>query len=107
MTEHLDERAIGRRGIRPLPTASALDLLDACLRAGHANPIAARLHQPTIRRQAETEIWPLLRTLVRGASARTAARTSSLARRIASLTGTERHEAVLDLVRREVATVLG
>ncbi|MCE4949048.1 phosphopantetheine-binding protein, partial [Streptomyces albulus] len=76
---------------------------------GDATSVPARLDLPALR--AQGEVPPLLRSLIRGRSRRAAAADSAVAtglrERLASLNPVERQEVLLDLVRGQVALVLG
>ncbi|MEU5789028.1 type I polyketide synthase [Micromonospora purpureochromogenes] len=104
---------VSRLGLRELTVAQNLALFDAAL--GVDEPFLAPLHFDLADlRQRAAELPPLLRRLVR-APRRPAARAAagavpvelSLARQIAELTEAERTSVLLDLVRTQVAAVLG
>ncbi|MER6832314.1 type I polyketide synthase [Streptosporangium sp. NPDC000563] len=110
VTAHLtgvDRARAARGGVRPLPTEEGLELFDAALRLGPAALVPAALDLNAVR--AAEEIPPLLRGLVRPSrrAARYEAAGSPLARRLAGLTGEQRDELLLNLVRTEAAAVLG
>ncbi|MEV0724912.1 type I polyketide synthase [Micromonospora purpureochromogenes] len=104
---------VSRLGLRELTVAQNLALFDAAL--GVDEPFLAPLDFDLADlRQRAAELPPLLRRLVR-APRRPAARAAagavpvelSLARQIAELTEAERTSVLLDLVRTQVAAVLG
>ncbi|MGW5122376.1 SDR family NAD(P)-dependent oxidoreductase, partial [Streptomyces noursei] len=100
---------LSRSGVPPLSVAQGLALFDAALTTGDATSVPARLDLPALR--AQGEVPPLLRSLIRGRSRRAAAADSTIAtglrERLASLNPVERQEVLLDLVRGQVALVLG
>nr|WP_239335129.1 type I polyketide synthase [Frankia sp. CiP3] len=108
-----DHDRIARTGIKPLSSAEGLELFDAALRLDHALLAPAPLDLAGLRARAVTRtVAPLLRGLVRPAR-RTAQAgaavtgSSSVAQRLAGLPESERDAFLLDLVRTEVAAVLG
>ncbi|MET7719179.1 type I polyketide synthase [Streptomyces sp. NPDC005407] len=117
MSARLDEadlRRMDRGGIGALPTEAALALLDRCLAQDRVAPLPVSLDVAAIRKR-RPEVPALLRGLAGRPARRTAAPAagsgagaeSSTARSLAALPQTERDAAVLDLVRTEIATVLG
>ncbi|MFJ5954299.1 beta-ketoacyl synthase N-terminal-like domain-containing protein, partial [Streptomyces noursei] len=104
-----DADRLSRSGVPPLSVAQGLALFDAALTTGDATSVPARLDLPALRTQGE--VPPLLRSLIRGRSRRAAAADSAIAtglrERLASLNPVERQEVLLDLVRGQVALVLG
>ncbi|MEV4503455.1 SDR family NAD(P)-dependent oxidoreductase [Streptomyces klenkii] len=110
MTEDLggvDRTRLARGGVVPLSDEDGLELLDAALALEEPLVVAARLDLAALR-NAAAPVPPLLRTLVGGRPRRTdRAAAVPLAQRVADLPGSEREEVVLDLVRTEVAAVLG
>ncbi|WEV29017.1 SDR family NAD(P)-dependent oxidoreductase [Streptomyces sp. 71268] len=132
MTGHLGEadlRRLRRTGLAPMASEQGLALFDMAVRAdadarattgptgsggsaaGRAALVPAVLDFATLR--AQPEVPALLRRLVRAASPaplRAAAgrsRAVTVERRFAELAPDERRQALVDLVRRQVATVLG
>ncbi|MFD0691400.1 phosphopantetheine-binding protein, partial [Actinomadura fibrosa] len=79
-------------GVTPLTTPTALALLDAALATPHPSPIAARLRHAR-QQPARTR--------------NTSAGPRSLKQRITRLPEAERHTALVDQVRTQVAAVLG
>ncbi|MFE6774575.1 type I polyketide synthase [Streptomyces sp. NPDC057702] len=107
-----DRARLGRSGIRELPTPDALALLDAATHDDRPTLVPVHLDTPALRRQAaDNTLPPLLRGLVRTpahrATTATPAPTVSFARAIADQSATDREETVLELVRAQVAAVLG
>ncbi|MGI5183699.1 SDR family NAD(P)-dependent oxidoreductase [Dactylosporangium sp. CA-152071] len=106
-----DVDRMARNGVTPLPTQEALELLDSALRATDAVVLPIRLDTAALRRQAESGPVPaLLRRLVPGRIRKAARATTGdlpLRTRLAGLSAQDRAKALLDLVRGEVAAVLG
>ncbi|WP_340556926.1 SDR family NAD(P)-dependent oxidoreductase [Streptomyces sp. GSL17-111] len=121
MTGHLttsDLSRLRRTGLAPMPTEEGLALFDAAVRtaAAQAGPsvlVPARWDLAAVR--AGTEVPALLSGLVRpaprrvapGASDGTRTDGSGLYERLRSASDADRARALLDLVRRTVAAVLG
>ncbi|SNT63069.1 Phosphopantetheine attachment site, partial [Actinomadura meyerae] len=108
MTGHLTEanRArIARTGLPPLRPEQALRLFDRAL--AHHGPalVPAEINTRTIRKHGEHH--PLLRALVPGSTRRHRAMTSEASPRLAGLSGAELEQSLLDLVRANIAEVLG
>ncbi|WP_143264210.1 type I polyketide synthase, partial [Amycolatopsis kentuckyensis] len=103
MTGHLDDRArdrLGRSGVRPLDTAQGLALFDRAVAAGPAALVPIALDPAALRRQAaEGTVSPLFRGLFPPPARRTAAAGGHV--------GELSEEGLLDLVRTQVAAVLG
>ncbi|ARF53633.1 hypothetical protein B1H19_05070 [Streptomyces gilvosporeus] len=101
-----DLQRIARQGMPPLTAEEGLALFDAAL--GSAEPMAlpVRLDLAALRAQGEPQ--PLLRGLIRSRTRRSgAAAASGIVQRLAGLSTAERREALLDVVRAQIATVLG
>ncbi|MEU3778895.1 beta-ketoacyl reductase, partial [Streptomyces sp. NPDC032472] len=113
LTGHLGEadlRRLSRLGLRPLATDDAMRLFDEGLGRGEAVPAVTRLDLAALR--AQDEPAPMLRGLVPPRRRRRAAQAAapveaSLADRLAALSPAERERALADLVRAQVAAVLG
>ncbi|WP_343980507.1 SDR family NAD(P)-dependent oxidoreductase, partial [Streptosporangium amethystogenes] len=103
-----DMRRITRTGMPPLSVEQGLALFDAAGRVARSVVIPLRLELAVLR--AHGEVPALLRGLVRGGR-RSAASGSvvaaTLLQRLAPLGAAERAEVLVDLVRTEVAMVLG
>ncbi|MFE1763684.1 SDR family NAD(P)-dependent oxidoreductase [Streptomyces angustmyceticus] len=109
-----DRRRMDRGGIGVLSTEAALALFDRCLGQDRAVPVPVPLDVAAIRRSG-----PAVASLLRGLAGRPARRTaapaaapgghpaSPAADTLAGLAPEERHAHVLDLVRTEIAAVLG
>ncbi|WP_345515096.1 SDR family NAD(P)-dependent oxidoreductase, partial [Phytohabitans houttuyneae] len=104
-----DTERMARAGMPPLTIEQGVALFDAALAAGEAAVVPVRLDLAAIR--AAGEVAPLLRGLVRGRSRRSAAarseKAAGLVARLAGLGEAERRVELVDLVRGQVATVLG
>ncbi|MER5546788.1 SDR family NAD(P)-dependent oxidoreductase [Streptomyces sp. NPDC002589] len=112
LTAHLtdaDVERMARAGVRPLPTEEGLRLLDAALAADEPLLLPVGLDLAVLRRAGD--VPAVLRGLVPARAARrtAASRTDSgsLADRLAALGASERDAALLELVRTNVAAVLG
>ncbi|QNP67577.1 SDR family NAD(P)-dependent oxidoreductase [Streptomyces genisteinicus] len=110
MTGELDADDLARMertGIGAIAGEQGLQLFDQALASDAALLAPVRLDLATLRTQARTGTLPaLLRGLVR-APARRADTSRSLQRRLAGVPEAEREQLVLDLVRTQVASVLG
>ncbi|HEY3482841.1 MAG TPA: beta-ketoacyl synthase N-terminal-like domain-containing protein, partial [Streptomyces sp.] len=106
-----DRDRMRRLGLPALDAAEALALFDAALATGAHHVIPVRVDGAALGARSE-EPPALLRGLVRGTGRRTA-RTAQdggadgFAQRLAALGDTERDRTVLELVRTQVAAVLG
>ncbi|SEB30133.1 rifamycin polyketide synthase modules 7 and 8 [Amycolatopsis tolypomycina] len=105
-------RREGRGGVRALGSAEGMELFDAALAAGEALLVPIELDLREVRADAAAggTVPHLLRGLVR--AGRQAARTApgedgGLARKLAGLTVADQEKLLLDLVRGQVAIVLG
>ncbi|WP_196054639.1 type I polyketide synthase [Nocardia aurantiaca] len=101
-----DRARIARNGLRALPTATALALLDAAAVGGPV-VVAAGFDGRALARRSD-ELPPVLRSLVpaRRRAAGGSGDTGSALREIAGLDGDARRRALLDLVRAEVGVAL-
>ncbi|WP_405914935.1 type I polyketide synthase [Streptomyces sp. NBC_00728] len=110
--DHTDLTRIRRMGIAAIPSADGLRMFDAALATDRAAIAPIRLDTSAFRDGQGQPVPPVLRGLVRVAPVRRAAAaaeaaSSFLGRRLAGLPEAEREQVVLDLVRTEVAAVLG
>ncbi|MER6614472.1 type I polyketide synthase [Streptomyces xantholiticus] len=111
--DHTDLTRIKRMGLGAIPSGDGLRMFDAALATGRAAVVPIRLDTSAFRDgQGQQAVPPVLRGLVRAAPVRRAAASaktasSSLGQRLAGLPEADREQAVLDLVRTEVAAVLG
>ncbi|MGW2378249.1 type I polyketide synthase, partial [Kitasatospora sp. NPDC001683] len=105
-----DRSRIARAGMRPLTDAEGLALFDTVLRENHTWALPTRLDQAALRGLG-TGLPALLRGLVRTVARRGTAGSgesaSSLAGRLAGLSPVDRTRALVELVRAQVAEVLG
>ncbi|MBW8094222.1 KR domain-containing protein, partial [Streptomyces hygroscopicus subsp. hygroscopicus] len=116
MAGGLDEADIARMrraGLPPLPVAEGLALLDTALTVDEAALVPMRVDLAALRTQAaQGAVSPLFRGLVRVPARRAvdavaAGGETGLAGRLAGLSEPEQERLLLDLVRGQVATVLG
>ncbi|MFB7919463.1 type I polyketide synthase, partial [Streptomyces sp. NPDC056061] len=117
MGDTLDEADISRMrraGVPPLSVTDGLRLFDAALETGDATLVPMRLDIAALRTQAAAgPISPLLRGLVRVPARRAVdavaagAGESGLVQRLTGLSPAEQERVLLDLVRGQVAAVLG
>ncbi|MFE9905247.1 SDR family NAD(P)-dependent oxidoreductase [Streptomyces achromogenes] len=107
-----DLRRLARSGLRALPAGTAMDLYDTAPATGRAVLAVTGLDLTTLRTQ-EAEPPVLFRGLVHRPAPRAAATADAgrsgpaLAERLAPLPGPEQDRLLVDLVRTEVAGVLG
>ncbi|MFI5825575.1 type I polyketide synthase, partial [Streptomyces rishiriensis] len=113
LTAHLgdtDRVRIARNGVRPLSAEQGLTLLDAAVARQGAAFVAARFDHAALRRRSGG-VPTLLSGLVRGVTRRTAAAESGdpedAGAWLAGLSSQEAERALLDVVRRHAAAVLG
>ncbi|WUI00899.1 SDR family NAD(P)-dependent oxidoreductase [Spirillospora sp. NBC_00431] len=107
-----DRARLARTGILPLTSDAGLGLFDAALALDRPLAVLAKLNLQRLRPQAGTGMLPpVLRGLVpapsRGRDTAGAAGAAALAGQLAGLAEPERREAVLRLVRDQIAAVLG
>ncbi|WP_413799337.1 type I polyketide synthase [Streptomyces iranensis] len=115
MTGELDQADMSRMsrgGVAALATDEGKELFDAAGRAGEALLVPVRLDLAAARAEAASTgvVAPLMSGLVRVPARRTAegsAGTGALAQRLARLNAAEQLETLLDVVRTQVAAVLG
>ncbi|MER7468542.1 type I polyketide synthase [Streptomyces sp. NPDC097981] len=115
MTAGLDEaqlRRMEQHGMGALSAADGMTLLDAALACGRPVLVPARLNPAALRAAAAPgPVAPVFRELLGAAGRRTASTRSDagtpLAERLSGLTRPEQDRALLDLVRTQVAAVLG
>jgi mycoketide-CoA synthase len=111
ITEQLQETdpALARPRMSALSSEEGLGLFDAVCASGEVLTIVAPMDAAALRVQARAGVIPaLLRGLVRRPARRARGDAGgSLARRLAGVSESERGRVVLDLVRAEIADVLG
>ncbi|WP_233478032.1 type I polyketide synthase, partial [Streptomyces calvus] len=104
-----DRRRIDRAGMPPLTPELGTELMDAALAVDEPVVLPVRLDLSALR--AQEEVLPLLRGLVRARVRRSVAGGSvaaaGLVQRLEGLGRDERREVLLDLVRGQIAVVLG
>ncbi|WP_043191738.1 type I polyketide synthase, partial [Streptomyces roseoverticillatus] len=104
-----DLQRIARSGMPELTPAEGVALFDAALAAGAAHVLPVRFDLAVLRGQED--VPPLLRGLVRSRARRSAvagsAAAAGLVGRLSPLGAVERREVLLDVVRAQVAVVLG
>ncbi|MFK3985705.1 SDR family NAD(P)-dependent oxidoreductase, partial [Micromonospora sp. NPDC050397] len=106
----VDRRRLARGGIAALSLPEALGLFDAALLAERPLLVPIRLDHTVLRaRQGDAGLPPMLRALVREPARRaaTGATATSLLQRLADLGPADQDRLLLDLVRTQVAAVLG
>ncbi|MCS0639815.1 type I polyketide synthase [Streptomyces sp. LP05-1] len=109
-----DLRRLARLGLVALPAGEAMELFDAAFTTGRPVLAVTRLDTGALRRQGE-RVLPVLRNLAPAAPRRRSAAAGAAdaggaeatARRLAALAGPQRREALVELVRAQVAGVLG
>jgi acyl transferase domain-containing protein len=113
-----DLARLARAGITPLATGTALALFDQAVAESTPMLVAAQLNLPALRAAAPETLPPVLRGLVAAAPHRpglavaavatgSGPAAGSWARHLTLLAPDQQHTALLDLVRREGAAVLG
>ncbi|MEU0812603.1 SDR family NAD(P)-dependent oxidoreductase, partial [Streptomyces sp. NPDC005970] len=104
-----DMERMARAGMPPLSAEEGVALFDAALASGEAAVVPVRLDLSALR--ARGEVPPLLRSLIRTRTRRNALPTSgeaaTLVQRLGGRIDADRREALIDLVRGQVALVLG
>ncbi|HET8590766.1 MAG TPA: SDR family NAD(P)-dependent oxidoreductase, partial [Nakamurella sp.] len=111
MTERLGSTAsarMDREGVRQLPTGHALALFDDAVRQPDAHVVATQWNTTALRaRAAAGMLPPLLTGLAPTSRRRNPAPTTELRQRLTGLDPAAQRRIVLDVVRRQVAAVLG
>ncbi|MFJ7153281.1 type I polyketide synthase, partial [Streptomyces sp. NPDC100445] len=107
-----DQARMSRSGIRPLSAEEGMALFDTGLSAGEPTLVPVKFDLPALTAQAgDGRLAPMLRGLVRPprrtASGGGLVPADSLSDRLAVLAAEKQTETLLDLVRGEVAVVLG
>ncbi|MFH8979150.1 SDR family NAD(P)-dependent oxidoreductase, partial [Streptomyces sp. NPDC017890] len=111
LTTHLSDEDLARlrgQGTAPLPVRQGLELFDTACRSADAVLVASPLDVGALA--AAGSVPPVLRGLAPAVPVRKAAESgdggASLRRRLTELSAAEQSQAVLELVRRQVAAVL-
>ncbi|ONF70694.1 beta-ketoacyl synthase, partial [Amycolatopsis keratiniphila subsp. keratiniphila] len=104
MTDSADVDRMARAGLTGLSTEEGLDLLDAALATGRTLTVPMRLDLAALRAE---EVPPLLRGLVRARARRAPDGGGAFRARLAGLDADGRDAEILELVRGQVAAVLG
>ncbi|MFI8960434.1 type I polyketide synthase, partial [Streptomyces sp. NPDC053495] len=106
LTGHLDDDTLSTRGIAPLSTEQGLELLDRALTDDNPLLVPARLDPAALRSDALAgTLSPVLRSLVRVPQRRSGE--SGLRRRLGRLSEEEGRRLLLDVVRTQLASVIG
>ncbi|MFG2533568.1 SDR family NAD(P)-dependent oxidoreductase [Streptomyces sp. NPDC048516] len=106
--DEADQRRLRRNGLIPLASDRGLALFDAALGDPRAALVPLALDRSALGSVPAADLPPILRRLVRVVPARRAPKSrSSLTARFEGLSAAARMQALLDLVRSEVAAVLG
>ncbi|MBV1942448.1 SDR family NAD(P)-dependent oxidoreductase, partial [Streptomyces sp. BV286] len=104
---------IGRSGVRPLATAEGLALFDTAAAQDEPVVLPVHLDLAVLRSRPQDQVPAIVRKLAGGTARRTAAAAgaendrTALTRRLAELAPADRDRFLLDLVRGQVAAVLG
>jgi len=104
----VDHARIRRQGQRPIPLDRGLALFDAAVTSDAAQSVIMLVDQQALR--AREDLPTILRDLVptsRRVATRATTSAGSLAERLPGLPPAERRDVLLDVVRRQVAVVLG
>nr|BAW35615.1 modular polyketide synthase [Streptomyces sp. RK95-74] len=111
--EATDKSRMSRSGVQGLSSDEGLALFDAAQQVGDAFLVPMQLDLASLTGARVDMVPPLLRGLVRGGTTRRSAESgaagdgSSLVERLVRLDAAEREQMLLDLVRAQVAVVLG
>ncbi|WP_181777590.1 type I polyketide synthase, partial [Amycolatopsis pittospori] len=105
------EERMRRSGFPPIDPEEGLAMFDRAVGLDHAVLLGLKFDRATVR-GSDAPISPLIRALVGGsgrakAKTATAEQAGELRRKLTGLPASEQDELLLDLVRREVALVLG
>nr|WP_231336389.1 type I polyketide synthase [Actinomadura graeca] len=103
----LDLARVGRSGVAPLTAREGTASFDAALTTGGGSLVPVRWNMAALRAQAGAARLPALLSGLVPAPARRRPATSGWAERLRGLPEAERHTAALELVRAEIAQVLG
>jgi acyl carrier protein len=99
---------MSRLGVKALSPEQGLELFDGALKVGESLLLPTLLELHALRVQARTGTLPsLFAALLRAPTRRASSADVSLARRLTTMPKSERESVVLELVRAQVAHVLG
>jgi acyl carrier protein len=102
----VDVRRLTRSGLTPMSTVDGMRLFDEALAAGRALVVPMGFAPAALRARA-AEVAPLLRVLVPVTATADVGSAAALTSRLAAAPAAERDRILLELVRTQVATVLG
>ncbi|MGD0455705.1 MAG: SDR family NAD(P)-dependent oxidoreductase, partial [Solirubrobacteraceae bacterium] len=106
--DEIDRSRLARSGMGALSSEQGLELFDAALDAKEASVFAAPLDLAALRAQARVGALPaVLGALLPAPRRRSSEPTGSLAGRLAATPEAEREGVILELLRIQIATVLG
>ncbi len=107
--DELDMVRLRRSGVQAMSSEEGLNFFESALESSDALTIPVRLDMVALRDQARSGMLPALwRSFVKAQGVRAASTTNgSLTPRLASLDKEARHAALIELVRTQVAAVLG
>jgi benzoate-CoA ligase family protein len=103
----VDVARMARQGVLPISSAEGLGMFDLAHESEQPASVAMRLDMAAVRAQARSGLLPALMSGLVRVSARRSQEGGSLAARLAGVPRAEHESLVVDLVREEVATVLG
>ena len=107
----VDMARMARSGVRALSSDQGLALLDAAVAVSEPAVVGVRLDVAGLAQRGEDSVPALFRALVRGPRRRSRISSSdaavSMAERLLGVPESERRSVVVELVRGQVATVLG
>ncbi|MGC4750688.1 SDR family NAD(P)-dependent oxidoreductase, partial [Micromonospora sp. DT201] len=110
MTGHLstaDITRMARSGVAPLAAEQGLALFDSAWTGNRATVVAVRLDTTALAQSEPDAVPVLLRGLVRGPIRRARSEATRPQESLAALPGPDRARRLLDLVREQIAVVLG
>ncbi|NKY88123.1 hypothetical protein HGA07_21175 [Nocardia veterana] len=103
-----DAARIARSGMRPLATETGIALFDAALAQPGPTVLAAQFDPAALREAAAvTDLPPMVRELAGSRPEATAAPTAQVTLDLSGMTADQQRKRVLELVRSQIAAVLG
>jgi acyl carrier protein len=106
--DEADQARLRRSGFEALGDEQGLGLFDVVVRGASPQTLAVALNRAVLHSRAAGDMLPpVFSGLIRGAGARRKASSGHFMAKLATLPASERDAAVLDVVRVEVAAVLG